>query len=242
MEILKRNRETLVFLSFIVVSAAAGWGIPWFHEWSGTQQSQRSPLIFRFGIALTVGGIALCFLLPRLLLPRQSGESDKRHPIRFRFTMRRVLVVITLTAIWVGSSPQLEVAASRFLCIGMLCYAGLLIRHIQAARWAVVALFSCMLLPYLWMALDRSLIQVLGIPAIIFGNGLPAFLPQLLIGLVMGQRTVEWFWMGALLTVLQMRVGCGMIQLGPERTISFLVYSLLASLFGSFLLYEGLRA
>ena len=48
--------------------------------------------------------------------------------------------------------------------------------------------------------------------------------------------------MGALLTAVQMRVGFRMIQHGPERTIVFLVYSLLASLFGSFVLYEGFRA
>ena len=119
METLKRNRETLVFLSFIVVSAVVGWGIPWSFEWSNTQQGQVYPRIIRLGIVLMAGGIALCFLLPRLLLPRHTSESDKQPPIWFRFTMRKVLVVIALTAIWVGSSPQLEVAASRFICIGM---------------------------------------------------------------------------------------------------------------------------
>ena len=240
METLKRNRETLVFLSFIVVSAAVGWGIPWFHDWSGTQQSHRSPLIFRMGIALTAGGIALCFLLPRLLLPRHTSESAKQPPIWFRFTMRRVLVVIALTAIWVGGSPQLDVAVCRFNFIGIFCYAGWLLRHNQADRWAVVALFSCMYLPFLWLGLDRGLLQMLELPAVIIG--LPAFVPQLLIGVVIGQRTVEWFWMGAVLTAIQMRVGFWMIHLGPKPTITFLIYSLLASLFGSFLLYEGLRA
>ena len=240
METLKRNRETLVFLSFIVVSAAVGWGIPWFHEWSGTQQSHRSPLIFRMGIALTAGGIALCFLLPRLLLPRHTSESAKQPPFWFRFTMRRVLVVIALTAIWVGGSPQLDVAVCRFNFIGIFCYAGWLLRHNQADRWAVVALFSCMYLPFLWLGLDRSLLQMLELPAVIIG--LPAFVPQLLIGVVIGQRTVEWFWMGALLTAIQLRVGFWMIHLGPKHTIACLIYSLLASLFGSFGLYEGLRA
>ena len=173
METLKRNLQTLIFVAFTVVSAIAGWCIPWFHEWSGTQQSHRSPLIFRLGIGLMAGGITVCLLLPRLLFPRHRSESDKRHPIRFQFTLRKVLFVIAVTAIWVGSSPQLEVAASRFLCIGMLCYAGWLMRYHQADRWAVVALFSCMLLPYLWMALDRSLMQVLEIPAMILGAGFP---------------------------------------------------------------------
>ncbi len=240
METFKRNRQTLVFLSFIVVSAAAGWGIPWFHEWSGTQQSHRSPLIFRLGIGLTAGGIALCFLLPRLLHPRQTSETDKQPTIRFRFTMRQALVFIALTAVWVGSSRQLEVAASRFLCIGILCCAGWLIRQNRADRWALVTLFSCMVLPYLWLALDRSLLQMLYTMSVIIG--LPAFVPQLLIGVIIDQRTVEWFWMGALLTAIQMRFGLWMIQSGPERTIVFLVYSLLASLFGSFFLYEGFRA
>lgn len=154
--------------------------------------------------------------------------------------MRRVLVVITLTVIWVGSSRQLDVAVCRFNFIGMFCYAGWLLRHNPADRWAVVALFSCMYLPYLWLGLDRSLLQMLELPAVIIG--FPAFVPQLLIGVVIGQRTVEWFWMGALLTAIQMRVGFWMIHLGPKHTIAFLIYSLLASLFGSFGLYEGLRA
>ena len=240
METLKRNRETLIFLSFIVVSAVAGWGIPWSFEWSNTQQGQVYPRIILLGIGLMAGGIALCFLLPRLLLPRHTSESNKQPPIWFRFTMRRVLVVIALTAIWVGSSPQLEVAASRFLCISLLCYAGWLMRHHRADRWAVVALFSCMFLPYLWLAFDRSLMRMLETPAIIIG--FPAFIPQLLIGVVIGQRTVEWFWMGALLTAIQMSVGFWMIRLGPKRTIAFLVYSLVASLLGSCFLYGGLTA
>jgi hypothetical protein len=192
------------------------------------------------GIVLMATGIALCFLLPRLLLPRHTSESDKQPPIWLRFTLRRVLVVITLTAIWVGSSRQLDVAVCRFNFIGMFCYAGWLLRHNQADRWAVVALFSCMYLPYLWLGLDRSLLQMLELPAVIIG--FPAFIPQLFIGGIIGQRTVEWFWMGALLTAIQMRVGFWMIQLGPKPTIAFLVYSLLASLFGSCFLYGALRA
>jgi hypothetical protein len=240
METLKRNRETLVFLSFIVVSAVAGWGVPWSFEWSNTQQGQVYPRIIRLGIVLMAVGIALCFLLPRLLLPRQTSELDKQPPIWFRFTMRRVMVAMALTVIWVGSSPQLDVAVCRFNFIGMFCYAGWLLRHNQADRWAVVALFSCMFLPYLWLAFDRSLMRMLETPAVIIG--FPAFVPQLLIGVVIGQRTVEWFWMGALLTAIQMRVGFWMIQLGPKPTIAFLVYSLVASLLGSCFLFGGLTA
>lgn len=242
MDFLKRHSLKLIFLSFIAVSAVAGWGIPWLHEWSGTQQSQRSPVIIRLGIGLLAGGIALLLLLPGLWNPRHSQEPDNQLAIPFWFTIRRVLVVIVLAAILMGSVSYLAPAASRFLCsFGMLCYGGWLMRKTQPDRWSVVALVSCMFLPYLWLARDRSVIQMLEIQAMILGGGLPAFIPQLLIGEVTGQRTVEWFWMGALLTALQLRVGFWMIRLGPERTISFLVYSLLASLFGSFVLYEGLR-
>lgn len=245
METLKRNLQTLIFVAFIVVSAIAGWSIPWFHEWSGTQQSHRSPLIFRSGVALTAVGIAVCFLLPGLLVSRQTSESDKQHPIRFRFTINRVVVIVALMVIWMGTASSAELAARRFLCASLFCYAAWLMLLNPAARLAAITLFSCMLLPYLWMALDhapdRSLMQLLEMPSMILGSGFPAFVPQLLIGVVIDQRTVDWYWLGALLTAVQMRVGFWMIQHGPERTIAILVYSLLASLFGSFFLYEGMR-
>ncbi|MBC7967244.1 MAG: hypothetical protein H7Z17_15120 [Fuerstia sp.] len=98
-----------------------------------------------------------------------------------------------------------------------------------------------MFFPYVWLAGYRELGQMM--PQILAGMLLlPALLPQLLIGVVLGQRTQESFWIGAMLTAVQMGIGLWMIRLGPKRTIAFLVYSLLASLFGSFFFYQAVRA
>jgi hypothetical protein len=241
MEKLKRNPQTLIFVAFIVVSAMAGWGIPWFTEWSGTQQSRRSPLIFPLAIGLTVGGIALCLLLPRLPIPTHRRESDERLPIQFQFTMRRFMAITAAVAIWIAIFARFKLAASILIYIGMFFYFGWFMLHNRRYRLAVSALVSCMFLPYVWLAGYRELGQMM--PEILAGMfGLPALLPQLLIGVVLDQRTVESFWIGALLTAVQMGIGLWMIRLGPKRTIAFLVYSLLASLFGSFFFYQAVRA
>lgn len=137
MEKLKRNPQTLIFLSFIVVSAILGCLIPGFTDWTGTQQSKRSPLIFQFAIGFTLGGIALCLLLPWLPIASQRRESAQRRPIKF--SLQKVLATTAAVAIWMAMFVKFQLAGSILICIGTFAWLIWFVAHNRQDRWPVAA-------------------------------------------------------------------------------------------------------
>jgi hypothetical protein len=49
-------------------------------------------------------------------------------------------------------------------------------------------------------------------------------------------------WLAVLLTGAEMTIGAWIIRLGPRRTIAYIVFVLLMSTFGSFVLHALMRA
>ena len=99
-------------------------------------------------------------------------------------------------------------------------------------RLAASALFACMILPYAWVIGYDELDRLLPTFFVMIG-GMPAFIPAVLLGQLLGNHFQESQWLAFLLTALELVIGIWMIRLGPKRTIAYLLVVMLVSVVGS---------
>ncbi len=79
-------------------------------------------------------------------------------------------------------------------------------------------------------------------PAMIWmAAGLSAFFPTVLISSLVRQHFENLVWLSMLLSGAELGLGLWIIRLGPRRTIAYLLFVLLVSTFGSFVLNALVR-
>ena len=135
---------------------------------------------------------------------------------------------------------KFQLAASILVYAGVAAYFICYVVNYRRDRWYCAAMVSCMFLPYVWLIGYR---EVGGMMPMILARlfTFPALFPTLMISAGLRQHFTELPGIAVLLTAVQLGIGLWMIRLGPKHTIAVLVYSLLASLFGSFFLNGGVR-
>jgi hypothetical protein len=72
-------------------------------------------------------------------------------------------------------------------------------------------------------------------------SGLPAFFFAMLFGSLTRQHSQELGWLAMLLTSAELVIGVWIIRLGTKRFIAYLVFVLIAAIFGSFMLNALVR-
>ncbi len=97
-----------------------------------------------------------------------------------------------------------------------------------------------MYLPFAWLVtwdeLSNALTGMLAMAA-----GLPAFLPTLLVSGLVHQHGKELAWLSMLLTSAELLIGVWIMRLGPRRFVAYVIFVLIASIFGSFILNALVR-
>ena len=226
-----------IFPLLIAVSFVVGWFVPAFYEWTGTDQSRPSPLIGQTASGLTIGAIVVCLLLPWLPIAGDAPQNSRTSAVRFN--IRTVLVVTAVLAAIMAALMKFPAAVGGGLCAIAVCYlVRFWILH-RGFRWQSAALLACMYLPFVWIVhADHLHVRL---TTIWMALGLPALVPTMWISRLVGQHVEKSAWISMLLTGAQLVLGIWMIRLGPRRTIAYLLFILLMSTFGSFVLNALLR-
>jgi hypothetical protein len=228
----------LIFPLLIAVSFLAGWFIPHYYDWTGSDQSRSSPLVGQTALGLIVGAIMIWAALP--WLPVADDVSRPAQSFRVRFTTRTMFLMTAAVAVVIVTFTKFPLVASGVLCAFAFCYLVWFWFRFGQNRWQTTALLACMWLPFIWVVawdeLDYSS-EILWLFA-----GMPAMFPAVMIGSLFGQNPNDALWLAVLLTGAEMTVGAWIIRLGPRRTIAYLVFVLLMSTFGSLGLHALMRA
>lgn len=244
----------LAWSIFVAASIFVGFFIPGFYEWTDSNQSRPSPLLWKVPLGSAVAAFAFTLLLPWLPIRRSqepkpeepgpeasrsqdpgSNSGAERRPLRYGVkTLMLITAGVALTAALLINAPWVA---------GSIALGGSVIQTIRCAvkrpihRPALVGLVGCMILPYAWLVeydeLDRMLPELL-----IMLPAMPTFLPAAILGGFLGQHAQESVWIALLLTALELAVGLWVIRLGPKRTIAYLLGVIHLSAFGSLVFYQ----
>lgn len=227
--------HSIVFVSLIGISVAVGWFMPDFYEWTGSDQSRPSPLLWQVPMGTGVAAVAICCLLP--WLPINRPESQRRSTSRWRFGLRSLLILTTAVAAAIPLFAKFPTIAGSVACA--IATANLVRVAIQeeSLRLPTIAFLACMLLPYAWVVhyaeRDRILTHFLTMIAT-----WPTFFPAAYLNAMLGKNLHETDWIAMLMTASEVAVGTWIICLGPKRTIAYLLLVLLTSAMGSLVFYQ----
>ncbi len=232
---LKNHSPTLIFAGLIVASLLVGWCIPGFYAWTDSDQSRPSPLLWKVPLWSAIGSVVFCMVLPWLPIRIERTKETPRS--QMRFSLRMLLVITTAVAVAIPLLAKFPLVVGGIVCAGAFAYfIAFCVRNPQH-RMAASALVACMALPYAWVVGYDELGRILPDLAVMFA-GMPAFVPSLLIGGMLGQHFQESQWLAFLLTAIELAVGIWMIRLGPKRTIAYLLLVVQMSALGSLVFYQ----
>lgn len=235
MNIRTLTSPSLFFLILILASPIVGWFIPGFYEWTDSDQSRPSPLLWRLPLASSIACLAFCMLLPWLPIIRKEVEGELRPTLRF--SLRTLLIFATAVAVAIPMLTKFPILISGTVCAGT--YLNVIIfsvRHPQH-RMASAALIACMILPYTWVLGYGELGRILPVIAMMIG-GMPAFIPAAILSRFFGENFHESHWVALLMTSLELLLGLWLIRLGPKRSIAYMLLVLHISVIGSLAFYQ----
>jgi hypothetical protein len=229
-----------VYWLLIAVSFLVGWFVPDYYDWTGSNQSQSSPLVAQTALGLVVGAMLIWASLPWLPIAAEVPGTDRS--VRIRFTSRTMFLLTAAVAGFIAAGMKFPMVVSGVLGVLAFCYIVWFWKRFRQSRWPTSALVACMWLPFVWVVawkeIENIVPEMLGLAA-----GMPAFLPAAFIGrFLLGQDLHDLGWLAILLTGTELVVGTGIIRLGSRRTIAYLVLVLLVSTFSSFVLHALMRA
>jgi hypothetical protein len=219
-----------IFPLLIAVSLIVGWSMPAFYEWTDSDQSRPSPLLWKVPLSLAIGSVAFCVALPWLRITTIVSSDAPRH--QMRFSLRTLLLITAGVAVAIPLLARFPIAVSGIVCAGAFAYFLAFCLQNPQHRMAASALVACMALPYAWVVGYKELGRILPDLAVMVA-GMPAFVPAALIGRLFGQNMHDVRWLTFLLTALELVIGIWIIRLGPKRTIAYLLFVMQLSVLGS---------
>lgn len=218
----------------ILFSVVAGWLIPYFYDWTDSDQSRPSPLLWQVPLGIFLVSVVVCCGLPWLPIREKGSEEDS---IRMRFGLRTMLILTALIALVIGLGMKFPGFVSSML-LGLALF-GLVVLAIKrpSQRLAAITLLACMFLPFSWLLgyedFDRMLTAL---PT--FLPSMPTLLPAGLLANVFRQPLQDSFWIAHLLTAIELLVGIWIMASGPKRAIAYLLLVMNVSLFGSLIFLQ----
>ncbi len=231
--------HTWTFLiALTLTSAICGWFVPAFYDWTGADQSRPSPLMWQVPLAITSGALLFSITLPWIPI---KGWAKVEGSGQSQFKLRSVMLLMSGVAIAIAIGKWFPAVLAIF------CLTLALLATIRAAilyperRFAIVAMFACMILPFAWVLGYRELDNLL--PSIVWMSvGLPGFFLSLLINSFIGTSPHESYWLAMLITATQIGIGLWVIRIGPKLAIAYILFMMFSSLMGSLVLNALVRA
>jgi hypothetical protein len=219
-----------IFSLLIAISLIVGWNIPAFYEWTDSDQSRPSPLLWKVPLTLAIGSVAFCVALPWLPITTKASSETPRKPMRF--SLRTLLLITAGAAVAIPLLAKFPLVVSGIVCAGTFAYFIAFCVRNPEHRMASTALLACMILPYAWIVGYDELDRLLPALAVMIA-GMPAFLPAAFLSQMFGQHFQESQWLAFLLTAIELAIGIWVIRLGPKRAIAYLLLVLQVSAVGS---------
>jgi len=232
---LVQHSSTMAFIALIGLSLIVGWCMPNFYEWTGSDQSRPSPLLWQVPIGAGVAVLAFSCILPWLPLARANSQT--RSQGQWRFGLRSLLLLTMVIAVAILLFGKFPTIAGGMIC--MVVMANLIRVAINNTRLCLpaIALLSCMMLPYAWVIHYDERDRVLS-HFFLWTASWPTFFPAAYLSGMLGQDFRESPWISMLLTAIELGVGTWLIGLGPRRTIAFSLFALLTAAMGSLGFYQ----
>jgi len=215
------------------MSLCIGWFIPAFYEWTDSDQSRPSPLLWQMplGAAIAVG--LLTAALPWLPILKVKTAQEVR--VSLRFQLRTLLGITTAVAVVLTGFMQSPLVASYVVSAATLVYFLVFFVLNREQRLQAATLIACMMFPYAWIIAYDELGNMLS-DVLRMATGLPAFLPGMYLNLLL-QQGVDSIWLCVLLSAIELGIGIWMLKLGPKRTLSYLLLVILTSSMGSLIFH-----
>ena len=189
MEYFKGLARLPVFPLIIGVSLVVGRLIPAFYDWTGSEQSRPSPLIFQTAVGVLLCGIMACLALPWLHIEYDPPTTNRVAKVQF--TIRTLLVMTAVVAVFLVAFRKTPLLAVSGGLHGIaLCYVVRFWILFHSFRWQVASLLACMYFPFAWIIPWSERSNVL--PEMLWmASGLPAFFFTLLVGSLFRQYPQE---------------------------------------------------
>lgn len=229
----------VLLTALIVVPLVVGVSIPSFYDWTGMDQSRPWPGMLATAGGILLSGIISCCLLPWLPIADERDPAEQTRKTQFQ--IRTVLIATGAVALMLVALMYLpKQIVGGCTVVAALGYIVRQSTGDPASRLPSAALLACMYLPYTWLltwkSLSVGLVQMIGMFA-----GLPNFFPTLMTGGLLGQHSETLFWLSMVLTSGQLVFGAWLISAGPRRAMALMIYSLVLSIYGSFILNALVR-
>lgn len=234
-----RSRPALWFVSLMVCAGVLGNSIPAFYEWTDSDQSRPSSLLWQFPLGLLIVSFGFCCLLPWIPITKRQAEGELGGGRRFSLLF--LLVVTSLVAVGIVVGMKFPEIVAGIVGISALVYCTYFFIRFAEHRLAVTALVICMLAPYAWLATYDELERLLPALPVFFG-GMPTFLPGMWLAMLLGVGRQDFPWVACVLTATEVMAGLWMIGLGPKRTIAFLLFAMQVSLLSSLVFHQLILA
>jgi hypothetical protein len=234
---IKPLRASSILIGLILVGGICGWSIPEFYDWTGADQSRPAPLMWQVPLGVSLVGLFLCVSLPWIPVTGWAEELPQRS---LQFQLKTLLIVTGAVAVAIATGTQFPVAVANACVVLALLAALWLTLHQRQWRLPIVALLTCLFMPFIWLLGYEELTNIRSI--LPMAAGLPNLLPAAFMGYLLGWNLHEGGWVSIVITAIQITVGLGLIRLGTKRTVAFLLVSLLSSLMSSLILNALVRA
>ena len=236
-----KGREWLWNLLLIAGSFIAGVLVPYFYEWSDSDQSRMNPVVGWVAIGMLVANLVFVASLVVIHFrsrSRTQSESNQRNA--FRLSIRAILIVTGLLALLLGVARQTHMSVAGYgIYALMLAY---IIRKFvmeSGLRWPILGMLGCQLGPFSWVLTGKmSFVPFF----FLHWFALPGWVPSVIVS--------QWFWrtrtefeflLAPIFAGLGLLVGTVLLQLGLKRWIAYTLVLMTCSLFSSFVLNALVR-
>ncbi|MEM6980091.1 MAG: hypothetical protein AAF539_10545 [Planctomycetota bacterium] len=231
-----RHVRLVALFGLNATSLILGLSIPAFYEWTGSDQSRPSPLLWQIPMGTVVIALVICAVLPWLPISQietKSPNSDRR----IRFTVRRLLGMTVVVAGLIAAGSRFPHGTASLVCLAVLLNLVRIAIRNTTGRVSAITLIACMVFPYAWIITyaERDRISAFVMQQ---SATWPMYFPSNYAVYYLGIDHRSSAWFASLLTAIEFAVGSWCVVRSVKLTIVFCIWAMLTSAMGSLVFYQ----
>lgn len=231
-------------LTVAFTSAIVGSLIPGFYDWTESDQSRPSPLLWQVPLGWAALSLLACCVLPCLKIRRRVFENRAAKEARGSlgcFSIRAMLIGTTVVAVVVVVLIRWPNFTTAIIWFAVFIRLGIQAYKRPEQIIDIAALASAMVLPFVWLVFNAPS-HLSSVELVWMAPSLPTLLPSLIARSLAGGSLQDAIWVPSLLTAFQLLVGLWCIELGPRRALAYILIVQTLSIFSSLVLLQLLLA
>ncbi|TWT68305.1 hypothetical protein [Crateriforma conspicua] len=245
-----RNAKPFVIASAVVLTGC-GLSIPGFYDWTESDQSDQSHLLWIIPLASWSISSVLCFVAGRywpgaFRLDGDSsvcsgGTSGRSELGQARYGLRWLLMVPLVVAAVIVGCQKIPLATTVVVCIGAWSAWGFSLWRRRMVRPELAVLVLGMMLPFVWVYTDAALINEF--PWTVLASlAMPGILTAMLSGQFLESSIHQAEWLPFITTAVHLLFGVVVIRFHARLGHYFILFITHVSLMGSIVLQMLVRA